>query len=87
MKTRPNFVFILADDLGYADLGCYGGRMKCSPIIDRLGAVDYFKHGFRGSPLRAFVVPTRCSSSSDPDRGLHKTVLATRDSPLSGVRL
>ena len=33
---RPNFVFILADDLGYADLGCYGGRGKCSPHLDRL---------------------------------------------------
>ncbi len=36
MNDRPNVVFILADDLGYADLGCYGGRMKCSPVIDRL---------------------------------------------------
>jgi arylsulfatase A-like enzyme len=36
MKARPNVIFILADDLGYADLGCYGGRMRCSPVIDRL---------------------------------------------------
>lgn len=36
MADRPNFVFILADDLGYADLGCYGGRFDCSPNIDQL---------------------------------------------------
>ena len=37
-ETRPNFVFILADDLGFADLGCYGGRSKpsCSPVLDRM---------------------------------------------------
>ena len=35
---RPNFVFILADDLGYADLACYGGRVKCSPNLDRMAA-------------------------------------------------
>jgi len=34
--VQPNFVFILADDLGYADLGCYGGRSDCSPNLDRL---------------------------------------------------
>src|SRR3954470_20394713 len=34
--TRPNFVFILADDLGYADLHCYGGRAECSPNLDRM---------------------------------------------------
>ena len=33
---KPNFVFILADDLGYADLGCYGGRSDCSPNLDRM---------------------------------------------------
>lgn len=35
---RPNFVFLLADDLGWADLGCYGGTFYESPNIDRLAA-------------------------------------------------
>ena len=35
---RPNFVFILADDPGYADLGCDGGRTPCFPGLDRLAA-------------------------------------------------
>ena len=34
--TRPNFIFILADDLGYADLHCYGGRVECSPNLDKV---------------------------------------------------
>lgn len=35
-QKRPNIVFILADDLGYGDLGCYGQRMIQTPHIDRL---------------------------------------------------
>jgi arylsulfatase A-like enzyme len=36
--ARPNVVFILADDLGYADLSCYGRRDYRTPNIDRLAA-------------------------------------------------
>jgi arylsulfatase A-like enzyme len=49
---RPNFIFILADDLGYADLGCYGGREKCSPNLDRLATEGLiFTNGYANSSV------------------------------------
>jgi arylsulfatase A-like enzyme len=56
-RGRPSFVFILADDLGYADLGCYGGRVPCSPELDRLAAQGLrFTDGYSNSPVCS---PTR----------------------------
>jgi len=59
--TRPNFIFIVADDLGYADLGCYGGRDAAfgavSPELDRLAAGGIrFTQGYSNSPVCS---PTR----------------------------
>ncbi|MCP4173020.1 MAG: arylsulfatase [Fuerstiella sp.] len=34
-KERPNIIFILVDDMGYSDIGCYGGEVK-TPNIDRM---------------------------------------------------
>jgi arylsulfatase A-like enzyme len=49
---KPNFVFILADDLGYADLGCYGGRANCSPNLDRLATEGLrFTNGYANSSV------------------------------------
>ena len=54
---KPSFIFILADDLGYADLGCYGGRMHCSPVLDRMAAEGVrFIQGYANSPVCS---PTR----------------------------
>lgn len=38
MSTSPNILFILADDLGWADLGVYGGTDFATPHLDRLAA-------------------------------------------------
>lgn len=38
MTIQPNIVFIMADDLGYADVSCYGRREYQTPAIDRIAA-------------------------------------------------
>src|SRR4030042_116744 len=51
---RPNIVFIIADDLGYGDLGCYGQRHIATPSIDRLASEGMrFTHGYSGSTICA----------------------------------
>ncbi|MFV3076105.1 sulfatase-like hydrolase/transferase [Niveispirillum fermenti] len=37
-RRPPNIIFIMADDLGYADIGCYGGRIVPTPHIDAIAA-------------------------------------------------
>jgi len=55
---RPNIIFILADDLGYGDLGCYGQEKIKTPNIDRLSAGGArFTNSYSGSTVCA---PSRC---------------------------
>jgi len=61
----PNILFILADDLGYGDLGCYGQRQIATPNIDRMAAEGVrFTQAYAGSTVCA---PSRCSLMT----GLH----------------
>jgi len=54
---RSNLVFILADDLGFADLGCYGGRASVSPALDRMASQGLrFTDAYANSPVCS---PTR----------------------------
>jgi arylsulfatase A-like enzyme len=61
VDKRPNVIYIVADDLGFADLGCYGGRDasfgRVSPIIDSLADGGMrFTQGYANSPVCS---PTR----------------------------
>ena len=49
-EKRPNFVIILADDLGYSDLGYRGGQVK-TPNIDKLAAEGVRLESFYGMPV------------------------------------
>lgn len=56
---KPNFIFILADDLGYADLGCMGARADrpVTPSLDRMARQGLlFRNGYSNSPVCS---PTR----------------------------
>jgi N-acetylgalactosamine-6-sulfatase len=61
---KPNIVFILADDLGYGDLGCYGREDIKTPVIDGIADegvkfTQYYSNGPECSPTRAAFLTGR----------------------------
>jgi len=57
-SKKPNIVYILADDLGYGELGCYGQKIIKTPNIDKLAENGMkFSNHYSGSPVCA---PSRC---------------------------
>ena len=60
--TKPNIVFIMIDDLGWADLGCYGSSFYETPNIDALAAKGMrFTNAYASCPVCS---PTRASLMS-----------------------
>ena len=72
-KSKPNIIFIFADDLGYGDLGCYGQQKIETPNIDALA-----KRGLR------FTQFYSGSSVCAPARATFLTGLHTGHSPIRG---
>lgn len=81
-RSQPNIIFIMADDLGYGDLGCYGSTSIRTPNIDRLAAQGTrFTQAYSGSPVCA---PARCVLMT----GLHTGHARIRDNnPVVGGEL
>lgn len=73
LPERPNIIFILADDLGYADIGCLGQQKIPTPNIDRLAAQG-----------KLFTQHYAGSSVSAPSRSCLVTGLHTGHTPIRG---
>ena len=70
--ARPNIIFILADDSGLGEFGCYGGQSIPTPNIDRLAQEGIlFTRAYSGS---AVCAPTRCvlMTGLHPGHGLRR---------------
>lgn len=58
-QNKPNIIYIMCDDMGYGDLGCYGQQYISTPNIDRLASQGMrFTQAYAGSPVSA---PSRAS--------------------------
>lgn len=79
--AKPNIVFILADDMGYNELGCFGGKVIETPNIDRLAKQGIvFTNFYCGSNLCA---PSRCSLMTGKHTG-HTWIRDNKPLPFEG---
>ncbi|MBB73819.1 MAG: N-acetylgalactosamine-6-sulfate sulfatase [Planctomycetaceae bacterium] len=89
---RPRFVVIMADDLGYGDVGCYGSKRIRTPRLDQLAdggirMTDFHSSGAVCSPTRAGLVTGRYQQRAgipavilaDPQRPTHPHGLQERE--------
>ena len=80
----PNIVFIMADDLGYGDLGCYGQELILTPNLDRLAEQGArFTEAYAGSTVCA---PSRCVLMTGRHTG-HTFMRGNRRLPLPAEEL
>ena len=75
-ETRPNIIFIMCDDMGYGDLGCYGQKRIETPNLDRMAQEGMrFTQAYAGSPVSA---PSRASFMTGQHAG-HTHVRGNRE--------
>jgi arylsulfatase A len=83
---RPNIILIMADDLGYGDLSCYGSHTIDTPEIDRLAAeglkfTDFHSNGSVCSPTRATLLTGRYQQRS----GMEGVIYAQGETRQTGM--
>lgn len=75
-SQRPNIIYIMCDDMGYGDLGCYGQQLIETPNLDRMASEGMrFTQAYAGSPVSA---PSRASFMTGQHTG-HTHVRGNRE--------
>jgi arylsulfatase A-like enzyme len=87
LKDKPNIILIMADDLGYGDLGCYGNQTIRTPNLDALAKggmrfTDFHSNGAMCSPTRAALLTGRYQQ-----RAGIESVLSARSNYETGMAL
>lgn len=81
--AKPNVIVIVADDLGYADLSCYGQKAFHTPALDRMAAEGLrFTNHYAGSTV---CLPSRCAMLTGRDMG-HASIRGNGDASLDPAR-
>jgi arylsulfatase A len=79
--AKPNVIFILSDDLGYGDVGCFGQKLIKTPNIDKLAAEGMrFTDAYAGCTVCA---PSRCTLMTGLHTG-HTSIRGNREIPPEG---
>ena len=85
-QGKPNIVLIMADDMGYGDIGCYGSSYIKTPVLDKMAAdgirfTDYHSNGAVCTPTRAALL----TGNYQQRAGLEGVINAQIDKRIYGI--
>ncbi|MCF6333140.1 MAG: sulfatase-like hydrolase/transferase [Draconibacterium sp.] len=84
--NRPNIILIMADDLGYGDISCFGSDYINTPVLDKMAAegikfTDYHSNGAVCTPTRAALI----TGNYQQRAGLEGVIYAALDKRMFGI--
>ncbi len=85
-RKQPNIILIMADDLGYGDIGCFGNDSVRTPVLDKLAAegirfTDFHSNGAVCSPTRAALM----TGNYQQRAGIEGVIYAALDKRIYGI--
>ena len=85
-ENPPNIILIMADDMGYADIGCFGSEFINTPVLDKMAEegvkfTDYHSNGAVCTPTRAALM----TGNYQQRAGLEGVIYAAKGKRMYGI--